>query len=311
MNKTGKEDNTRLNKLDSFFLWVGSLSGVGFSILIAYFRLSWVPYVPIFILIGYAIGVGYLRGAVFSESFTERIRGWNYLLLGLSCYIPLIIFKFGSSFIEPYFPDYPNLAPSLTPIVVMLVVITYVVVSNKTSPAVYKSFDMSYGDVTKKIIYRTFVVSLFLGFALYNLALTFSQTKIDTSLLVYLIIILFLIIPLAAQEKRIQKLLPLERYQSYVEIETIEKNKLKNAFLIVLSFVNLSLLIILQFPSGGIQQILVLVFSIVFIVSIMGYFISLLLSDRGDMIKAKDTAANELPEQELTKFRELVTKANS
>ena len=100
---------TRINKLDSFFLWVASFSGVGFSIFIAYLKLPVLPYVPIFILIAISLGIGYLNGAVFCDSFTNRMRGWNYFLIGLAIYIPLASIKFSETYLSQKYSTYANL----------------------------------------------------------------------------------------------------------------------------------------------------------------------------------------------------------
>jgi hypothetical protein len=307
MSNPESEKRNRLNKLDSFFLWVASLSGVGFSIFIAYLRVTFTPYIPIFVLIACAVCIGYLKGAVFSDKLTERIRGWNYLLLGLFTYMAFIFFTFSRSYIESQLPNSVLYFQTFT---IIAVVVIYVIISRKMAlPRIYDNFDEPYGKVTRRIMNRTMIPSFLLGAVLYIFALILSQTTFDVVLVVYSLFALLLIVPIITEEKRIGKLLPLEKYHKYVEIGKIEKNKPKNFFLVLIGATEITLLVLLQLPFESIKEFL-LPTIILFGISFIGYLAGLFYADRGDIVEEGDIAAIELQPQELAKLRELIGKAN-
>jgi|WetSurMetagenome_2_1015567.scaffolds.fasta_scaffold50330_2 hypothetical protein len=302
------EERNRLNKLDSFFLWVASLSGIGFTIFISYLKLAWAPYVPIFILIGYALGIGYLKATVFSNSFTERIRGWNYLLLGLIAYFFLILVRFVSPFTDNLIP---NSNIYLQPLVVVPVIIIYIYsAEKKTIPWIYANFGKKFGVTTKRILNRSILAAIFLGAILYVIALMLIELKVDFVLLVYLISTIFLIFPLFTEEKRINKLIPLEKYDEHIEVESIIKRKFENFFLALLGVAEISLIVGSQLFSSIFQGLILLGFVVFFVIAFFGYVFGLYYRDRGDMITEKDSAKS-MPEEDLRELRLLIIKANS
>ena len=154
--------SARINKLDAFFLWVASLSGIGFSIFIGYFRLPWIPYLPVFIIIFLAIYIGYIKGAILSDSFTERIRGWTYLIACISIYLPLTALSFNSALLAQGLPYSfsQNGATYIGMLLSSIITISYFFISKKfTNPYLYRSFNRQYDNVTRRILSRTFLSS--------------------------------------------------------------------------------------------------------------------------------------------------------
>lgn len=302
----------RINKLDSFLLWIASLSGVGFSILIGIFKLPWIPYLPIFILIGYAIYVGYLQGAVFSESFSNRIRGWNYLLSGLAIYVPLVSIKFNEKFLQSTFGIDPAFVPSLTTYVALAITVIYIIVTKtKLNAIVYKSFNQPYGNVTKNVFNRTYMASFILAFTLYVFAIALSQASFDIYLGLYFAFLLLLIVPMALEERKIKKLLLVEKLQAFVQVERVQKNLALNIFIIIFGIVIASLLVTQEFPAGHFQPQITIVLLIIFAASILGLYFALIYSDRGDMVIIKDTFEVQPTEQEMEELENIVPIVNS
>jgi hypothetical protein len=196
----------RINKLDSFFLWVASLSGVGFSIFIAYLKLPVLPYAPIFVIIALSLGIGYLNGAVFNDSFTNRMRGWNYFLTGLAIYVPLVSIKFS----EPYFVanniSYSNFEPVLSATAGIIFVVLYLIFTIKVTPLIYRNLGRQYGVVTKRILNRSTVASVILGFSLFILVLAIGLLSNWVTLTIFVVIFFLFISPLVTEERRIKKI---------------------------------------------------------------------------------------------------------
>jgi hypothetical protein len=304
------KDKNRLNKLDSLLLWVGSLSGVGFSIFVSYLRITWAPYVPIFLLIGFALVIGYLKGAVFADSFTERIRGWNYLLLGLITYSLFISFYILiNPFIESFLSGYSTLIQT---IVVVTVIAIYIFISvKKIIPWLYGNFDEPYCQITRRIIQRTIVASILLGTTLYVFAILLNQPKLDLSIIVYVITAFLLIIPIIREEKRVGKLLPLEKFYKYVEVEKVEKRNLEIPLLVALGITELLLVIVLWLPIDAMKNIILLLLIVLFFIFFIGYVVSLFLQDKGDLVKETEIAQSELSSDNLAELRQLIIKANT
>lgn len=306
---TENEKKNRLNKLDSFLLWVASLSGVGFSVFIAYFELAWAPYAPIFFLIFYALAIGYLKGAVFFDSFTERIRGWNYLLLGLITYISFISFYFNNQYIEKILPGYSLLIQTI--VIVIIIVIFILITVKRTTPWLYNNFDEPLCKVTRTILRRSMSASVLLGAILYLFAIILSVTNPDSSLVIYIVTALLLIVPIAIEEDRIHKLLPLEKYYKYVEVEPLENRKYEKIFLNLLIITEVLFLVVLNLPLKIPLEILLVLIAL-FISSFIGYICGLFYRDRGDLIKEEvDIARSELSPDELAKLRQLIIKTNT
>ena len=301
----------RINKLDSFFLWIASLAGVGFTIFIGYFRLPVILYLPIVILIAYSIIVGYLQGAVFSDSFANRIRGWNYLLIGLSIYIPLTAIKYSESYFSSTFLLYPSLESILSISVGLGVLTSFVIISKRfPNPYLYKNFGKPYGEVTKKIHNRTVLASFVLGFILYVLLIALNTFALNISLLLYIIFIGLLIVPFMSEERKIRKLLPIEKYQKHLKIEPVEKKMYLNLFLAVFSIIALAIWTIEQFPRNTMTFVLTLALFLIFVGCILGMYIGMIYADRGDMVTKKDECENELSEIQLEELNRLVNLVN-
>ncbi len=301
---------TRINKFDSFFLWVASFSGVGFSIFIAYLKLPVLPYIPIFILIAISLGIGYLNGAVFSDSFTNRIRGWNYFLTGSAIYIPLASIKFSETYMTAHYPGYSNFEPTLSATVGIIFVILYLIFTQKITPAVYASLGNQFGSVTKKILNRSTLASVILAFSLFMLIFTVELSTNLLTLAIFIIFILMFIAPIVTQEKRIKKLMPLEKYQDCVNIETLQKNFYFNVSSVLVAVLTLSLFIVSQLPHSNFQVLTLLAIVIVFIGSIIGLYLSLIHSDRGDLVTIKEAYERQLTQAEIEEMNRIVNSVN-
>jgi|WetSurMetagenome_2_1015567.scaffolds.fasta_scaffold94645_1 hypothetical protein len=309
MTETGY--STRINKFDSFFLWVASLSGVGFSIFITYLKLPLLTYFPIFLLIAIGLGIGYLNGAIFCDSFTNRIRGWSYVLIGLAIYVPLATIKFSEAYLSQKYPEYVNLEPILSTVAGIVFVVIYLICMIKVTPKIYESFGLRYGVVTKKILNRTTLASVISGFTLFIFVSAISLSSNLFTFGVFILLILFLAAPIFTQERRVKKLSLLERFQDCVNVETLEKKFLLNLFLILSAVLTLSLLIISQLSHSDFQVMGILILSISFIASILGLYFGLLYSDRGDLVKIKETLEAPLTENEIQELNRIVNLVNS
>lgn len=210
------------------------------------------------------------------------------------------------------FAGYLIWEPLLSTLIGLSFVISYVLVSQKrTNPTIYRSFGELYGEVTRKIFYRTLLQSLLLGSALYIIVLALSNLTIEFSSILYVVFILLLVVPIIEQEKRIGKLRLLKKFQSHVNVETLEKNLLKYVTFAFFIVVAISLQIIQILPHDQFQAILNLIFSFILILCALGFFFSILYSDRGDIVKLKDTAEAQLKAEDFNELRTNVNKVNS
>ena len=277
---------TRINKLDSFFLWVASLSGLGFTIFISFLRVPVIPYLPIFVIIAVGLLIGYLNGAVFCDSFTNRMRGWNFVLVGLA------------TFENP-----------LSVIAELSFLVIYLIGMVKITSKVYSSFGLDYGVVTKRILNRTTISSVLLGIALFVFV---SGLQFDLiTFILFMIVTVFLLSPITVQEKRIRKLSPLEKYQDCIHVEPLENKSVFNFFMAVMLALSLLLLVVNQLPRSNFQLYVILILAIGFIVSVFGLLFGILYSDKGDMVRIKDTLPRTLTEPETGELNTIVTSANS
>jgi len=81
---------SRVDKLDSFLLFLSSSSGLVFGVIQSFIKglESLVLIVPLFFLGWFfPIYVGYVRGAIILGSIPERLRGWLYLLVSIPVYV--------------------------------------------------------------------------------------------------------------------------------------------------------------------------------------------------------------------------------
>jgi hypothetical protein len=252
-----------------------------------------------------------LQGAVFSDSFADRIRGWNYLLIGLSIYIPLTAIKYSENYFASTFLLYPSLESILSISVGLGVLAAYVVTSKRfATSALYDSFGKPYGEVTKKIHKRTLLASFVLGFILYVLLVALNPLALNISLFLYIIFIILLIVPLVSEERKIGKLLPIEKYQQHVKIEPVEKKIYLNLFLALFSIITLAIWMIEQFPRSNLTFILTLALFMIFVGCIIGMYVGMIYADRGDMVTKKDECENELSEFQLEELNRLVNLVN-
>ena len=226
--------------------------------------------------------------------------------------MPLVILKFSETYMQLQFAGYLIWEPLLSTLIGLSFVISYVLVSQKrTNPTIYRSFGELYGEVTRKIFYRTLLQSLLLGSALYIIVLALSNLTIEFSSILYVVFILLLVVPIIEQEKRIGKLRLLKKFQSHVNVETLEKNLLKYVTFAFFIVVAISLQIIQILPHDQFQAILNLIFSFILILCALGFFFSILYSDRGDIVKLKDTAEAQLKAEDFNELRTNVNKVNS
>ena len=301
--------STRINKLDSFFLWVASLSGIGFSIFIAYLRLPILTYAPVFILIAIGVGIGYLNGAVFRDSFTNRLRGWNYVIMGLAIYIPFAFLNsIGLGFANP--TDYSFWSTLASMLVALIPVSIYLLSIKKITPKVYQSFNLPYDIVTKRILNRTTVASVLVGFTLFIVGSARHFISDSLSLVIFVLIILFLSWPIITEEIRVKKLLPLENFQDCINLVKLENNRFYKIFQVLLFIFMIFLIVSGQLPNGDLKVVISIISLIGFSVSIFGLLFGLLYSDRGDMVRIKDTLERHLTESQLQELNKNVNLAN-
>jgi hypothetical protein len=308
---TTPDYQTRINKLDSFFLWIASLSGVGFSIFISFLQVPVLTYFPIFVLIAIGVAIGYLNGAVFQDSFANRMRGWSYLLIGLAIYVPFAGLKFSEIYLTQKFPGYTNWEPVFSTISGMVFVVAYFICVIKVTPRMYDSFGLGYGVVTKRILNRTAIASVILGFTLYIFvsAINFSSDLLTFA--IFLILMLSFATPITVQERRVKKLLPLEKFQDCISIEILEKKIYYYTFIGLFFALSLLLLIVSKLPQSEFQGIVVLILLIFYITSILGVFFSLIFSDRGDMVRIKEKFERKLTATENDELNRVVNFVNS
>jgi hypothetical protein len=307
---TETDYRNRINKLDSFFLWIASLSGVGFSIFISYLHLPILFYAPVFVLIAIGVGIGYLDGAVFNDSFTNRMRGWNYVLMGLAIYVPFACLNY-SGLIFVNNPDTSFIQTGFLMIAGLMPVGLYLLSVRITTPKIYRSFGLKYGIVTSRILNRTTMASILVGFTLFLFSSAMSSMTDIVGLIFFGIIVLLFVWPVPTQEKRIRKLLPLEQFQDCIQLEQLEKKRVFSTSQAVLFTFTALLLISSQLPNGDLKSIMILASLLGFIASVVGVLVSLLYSDRGDMVRIKDTFERELDESEIETLNRNVNLANS
>ena len=299
----------RINKLDSFFLWVASLSGLGFTIFISFLRVPVDPYLPIFVIIAVGLFIGYLNGAVFCDSFTNRMRGWNFVLVGLAIYAPLAAIKFSEGYLTSRFPNYATFETPLSVIAELSFIIIYLIGMIKITPKVYISFGLDYGVVTKRILNRTTISSVLLGISLF-IFVSGLQFNLITFIL-FMIVTVFLLSPITIQEKRIKKLSPLEKYQDCIHVEPLENKSVFNFFMGVMVALSVLLLVVNQLPRNNFQLYVIQILALSIIVSVFGLLFGILYSDKGDMVRIKDTLPRTLTEPETEELNTIVTSANS
>lgn len=303
----------RIGKLDSLFLWISSFSGLGFSIFVVYFKTSPGQYMPVFLLIGYSIVFGYIRGTVFSDSFTERIRGWNYLILGLCIYVPSAIIRFGELHVQTLVPYFPRLVPYFQLSFGIAVPFIYVFLAMRYAlPRIYKSFEISYGHVTSKILGRTFLASLCLGCLLYMFGVALYQMKTDfLSLLLYVLFGIVFIAPLISEETIIQTFLKLEKYQRFVGVESVVNEKLRKASLASIVFGIIAFVIQWEFSACLTLSLWILLFFLAFCLPIFGLIFLLFFVYEADRVMINENADKELSENQLNELTKLVSVMNN
>ncbi len=237
-NSVDARFRNRMDKLDSLFLMVASFTGAGFTVFVAYLHVPLVSYLPVFVLIAYSLAIGYVHGAIFNSSLTERIRGWTYFLFGLSIYIPTSVLKFGEPYFQSNYPGYSTIAPYLqTALGVALPLAFFVVNYRWALPKLYQTFKVARGEVTKRILEKTYVNALCFGFALFILffALNNPTTDYSSTLLNIAMFTLFLL-PIVSEEAKTRSLLKLEKYQQCVRITRVGyKRRLKIAMSLLLT----------------------------------------------------------------------------
>lgn len=88
------ESIRKLDKLDNAFLFVISLVGLFFTIIQVYMEgiMGLVEISPLLFLgVVLPFYIGYVRGAIGVDSVVERIRGWVYLVVGISTYLAIFL----------------------------------------------------------------------------------------------------------------------------------------------------------------------------------------------------------------------------
>jgi hypothetical protein len=302
----------RVGKLDSFFLWITSLVSLGFSLFIAYLKMPLAPYIPIFVLIGISISIGYIDGAIFSDSFTDRIRGWNYLLLGLSFYVPAAAVRFGEPYFKTFYTDYPKVSPYFEILLGLIIPIVYVLLNRRVAvPKVYRSFNIDTGEITNRILARTYSASICFGCLLYVLALALYETKMDNlSIALYVLFFILFIDLVISEEVKIRTLRKIEKFQQFVKIESIVDKKLYKISLALLAIGVVAFVILWSFSAFVTFYLLLLFFWLAFIFPILGLIILTLFVYRGERVQLNDESRIRLSETQLAELRSLINKIN-
>jgi hypothetical protein len=228
----------KMDKLDSLFLWVASLAGVGFTIFVAYLHVPFVLYIPVFVLITYALAVGYVHGGIFLDSLTERVRGWIYLFFGLSIYVPIGVIRFGEAYFESYFPGFSRVSPYLQIVFGLTIPLAYFYANVKwVLPRLYVTFGIIRGDVTKRILQKTYINSLCFGFAVFILSFSLYDSGIDISSVMQNVAVLVLfLLPIVSEEGKTRILLKLEKFQQCVRLPRIvHRRRLKTSIVLLLT----------------------------------------------------------------------------
>ena len=315
--ETDHGSERRINKLDSFFLWFCSLSALGFTVFVGYLNVQLAPYLPIFILIAYSVALGYVDGAILSDSFTRRIRGWNYLFMGLAIYIPFAATEFGKSQIQVVFPDIPRVVMYFQLFFGSVLPISYFLFNRRILPKLYESFRIPKGDVTNVILRSSFFTSVYLACILYisALILQYAESTLSFKVLYILFIVLFLT-PLIAEEIKIRHLLRLEKNQSFVKHETtiIHRKLPQIAFGLTFSGI-IALIVLLEFvgylPLSHMTLYLsaVLLF-LALLFPILGLVILMVVKARKDRFALKSRAIDKLSPNDRKEIKDLVDKLN-
>jgi hypothetical protein len=312
------DSEIRIGKLDSFFLWVCSLSALGFTVFVGYLQAPIAPYLPIFILIACSIAFGYVDGAILSDSFTKRIRGWNYFLMGLAIYVPFAVTEFGKSQIRTFFPSIPNVVMYFQLFFGFILPICYILLNRRLTPRIYKNFKVTLGDVTKAILQSSFLTSLYLACILYvsALVLQYTESVIYIKLLYVLFIVLFLT-QMITEEIKTRHLLRLEKNQHFIKRESLVTHKRLPQFAFGLILFGIVALIILLEYTGHLPMTLITfyfsaaLFSLALISPIVGLVILMIVKPRKDRFTIKDGAASELSPDDLRQLNETIDKLNN
>lgn len=102
MTSLSEENNIKLEKLDNAFLFIVGFVGLLFTIIQFYIEgiNGLIEISPLLVLgIGLPFYVGYIRGSIeYGSSLTERVRGWAYLIVGVSIYVGVLLLPYGIAY---------------------------------------------------------------------------------------------------------------------------------------------------------------------------------------------------------------------
>ncbi len=94
------EWNNKLERLDDLFLFTISTIGLLFTIIqvLTIGIVGFIEISPILLLgVGLPVYVGYVRGAIeYGDIITERLRGWVYLVIGITAFAAFFLLRYGS-----------------------------------------------------------------------------------------------------------------------------------------------------------------------------------------------------------------------
>ena len=313
MSAEASKFDRRIDKLDSLFLWVSSLSGIGFSVFVTYLKMPVGPYIPILALIAYSLVVGYVSGAISLDSFTERIRGWSYLTLGLSLYVPLAIMKIGESQLQDLLDSLKAVA-YLRMVLGVAIPLTIAFLYNRFAIGrIYRSFEQPKEEVTNTILGRSTLTSFYLGCLLYISILALYNENINLLyMLLYSCFILIFLIPLIYEEKAMRGLLKLEKLQNYLKVEKkINRKRWKTSMaLLVLG----AIAFIVQFellPPHIPLYIWIAVFFLSINLPSIGLIIMVFFTQVKYTFTLEAKAKKELSEDQYKELEDLVKKINN
>lgn len=317
-NEPNHDSERRTDKLDSFFFWVCSLSALGFTVFVGYLQVPIAPYLPIFILIACSIAFGYVDGAILSDSFTKRIRGWIYLLMGLAIYVPFAVTEFCKSEIRTFFPNIPNVVMYFQLFFGAILPICYILLLKRLTLRIYRNFKVTLGDVTKAILQSSFLTSLYLACILYISALVLKYPESATYIkMLYVLFIMLFLAPMITEEIKTRHLLRLEKYQQFIKHESLVTHKRLPRLAFGLISIGIVALIVLLEYAGHLPMTPInfyfstALFILAFFFTIIGLAILMIVRPRKDKFTLKDKTTSELSPDVLKQLDKNIDKLNN
>ena len=221
----------QINKLDSLFLFILEIVAFTFSLIIAVFedKRAAVFFIPLLILLIVPILIGYVKGAIIDNNFTERIIGWVLCIVGVTTYF------IGASF--PLFIDvFPSLLKpyediiSLIQIGLMCILIYLVWILPQKVSIIYKILNQKYNSLTEYILFYSSILSITFGFIIYSIfnLLRYLYTELFLDFIIYGIVTLLLFVTFWGILKKLLRLILYENSETfdYVKLNIVLNKKI-------------------------------------------------------------------------------------